>query len=840
MSEPRIETRLIRAHGVAALAMVVVSALFGILVATKFVLPDFLGGAAWATWGRLRYNHTQGILFGFLGNAFFAFLYHAVPRLAERSVRSRRLGWWLFGIWNFCVVLPGWVLVCAGFGQPLEWAEFPLSVACFVLLGFVLAIVQFVTPFLKKGLSGLYVSAWYIIGGLIFTTLAYPVGNLAPQLLPGAIGAAFSGLWIHDAVGLYVTPLALAVAYFVIPVAAGRPIYSHFLSMIGFWLLFFVYPLNGTHHYVFSSIPMDAQKGAIAASAYLGMDVILVVTNLLLSLRGSAGKVRQDTPLLFVWTGVVIYLLVSLQGSLQALMPVNRFIHFSDWVIGHSHLAVLGFAGLIAAGGIAHVWQHTPGLHYSERAIRWSYWLLTSGLVLMVADLTVAGLVEAQYWETHLPWTASIVAVRKYWWVRLISAVPILLGFVGFCVGILTGPLNEEGEARAEQATTPSIVPDVRIGRWLETAYVIVSVAGVGFFVLSFIVLGILPGRALASEIRKTAPSSMPELTASEARGRIIYGREGCAYCHTQEVRFVAADRARWGQPTEAWETRYEYPQLWGTRRIGPDLARESGVHSADWQLVHLNDPRAVVAGSNMPPFPWLFAGSAAYPTQDALDLLAYIQSLGRPRQLAGYDSPPEPSRVPSPQKTTEPALVERGTQLFRENCASCHGISGRGDGPGAAGLFPRPANLTMVEYSDDRLSRILWNGVPGSAMPRWNRLNAADLQAVAAYVRTIQARGYRGARANTSVIEEGRDLYRQNCTGCHGMDGSGNGPAAAALAPSPTNFHEQRPAKAQALQVLKEGVPGTAMPPWEVQMSEAQREAVVAYLDSLYEPPFQ
>ena len=252
-------------------------------------------------------------------------------------------------------------MVFAGFGQPLEWAEFPLLVAAFVVAGFVLAIVQFVTPFLRKGFSGLYVSAWYITGGLIFTTLAYPVGNLAPQFLPGAIGAAFSGLWIHDAVGLFVTPLALAIAYFVIPVATGRPIYSHFLSMIGFWLLFFFYPLNGTHHYVFSSIPMDAQKGAIAASVYLGMDVILVVANLLLSLRASAGKVWRDTPLLFVWTGVVIYLLVSLQGSLQALMPVNRLIHFTDWVIGHSHLAMLGFAGLTAVGGVAHVWQHTPG-----------------------------------------------------------------------------------------------------------------------------------------------------------------------------------------------------------------------------------------------------------------------------------------------------------------------------------------------------------------------------------------------------------------------------------------------------------------------------------------------
>jgi cytochrome c oxidase cbb3-type subunit I/II len=841
MSDRRSENALIRAHGIAALAMVVVSALFGALVATKFVLPDFLGGPAWATWGRLRYNHTQGILFGFLGNAFLAFLYHAVPRLAERPVRSRRLGWWLFGIWNFCVVLPGWILVCAGFGQPLEWAEFPLIVACFVVVGFVLAIVQFVTPFLKKGLSGLYVSAWYIIGGLIFTTLAYPVGNLAPQLLPGAIGAAFSGLWIHDAVGLYVTPLALAIAYFVIPVATGRPIYSHFLSMIGFWGLFFAYPLNGTHHYVFSSIPMDAQKAAIAASAYQGMDVILVVTNLLLSLRGSARKVLHDTPLLFVWTGVVIYLVVSLQGSLQALMPVNRFVHFTDWVIGHSHLAMLGFAGLTAAGGIAHIWQYTPGVHYSEHAIRWSYWLLTIGLVLMVVDLTIAGVVQARYWQTNLPWTASIVAARDYWWVRSASAVPIILGFLCFCLGMFTGPVNEPDDAREEQTErAPSIVADVRVGRWLETAYVMAFVAGLGFFVLSFVVLGVLPGRALAREIHQTAPSSMPELTASEARGRIIYGREGCAYCHTQQVRFVPADRARWNQPTEAWETRYEYPQLWGTRRIGPDLARESGVHSNDWQLVHLNNPRAVVAESNMPPFPWLFAGSADHPTQDALDLLAYIQSLGRPRQLAGYDSPPKPSNAPNLQEGTDPVLIERGARLFRENCASCHGISGHGDGAGAAGLFPRPANLTMVEYSGGRLSRILWNGVPGSAMPRWNRLSAADLQAVAAYVRTIEAGGHRGARANTSVIEQGRDLYRQNCTGCHGMEGSGNGPASAALAPQPTNFHEERPAETHAFQVLKDGIPGTAMPPWEEEMSDAQREAVVAYIESLYETPVQ
>lgn len=103
-------------------------------------------------------------------------------------------------------------------------------------------------------------------------------------------------MWIHDAVGLYVTPLALAILYIVIPEVTRRPIYSHFLSMIGFWLLFLVYPLNGTHHYVFSSIPMEAQAGAVVASVYLGVDVILVVTNLLLSLRQRRGLWRVEFP----------------------------------------------------------------------------------------------------------------------------------------------------------------------------------------------------------------------------------------------------------------------------------------------------------------------------------------------------------------------------------------------------------------------------------------------------------------------------------------------------------------------------------------------------------------
>src|SRR5882724_8204502 len=510
---PAIEYDLIRAHVLASLVTLVISVLFGILVATKFTFPEFLGGHGWLTWGRLRYNHTQGIFFGWLGNAFLAFFYYVVPRLANRPILSRRLGRLLFVIWNFAVVLPGWVLVAAGFSQPLEWAEFPLVVDAFVVLAFILMVFEFVLPILRARLSDLYVTAWYIIGGTIFTMLAYPVGNLVPELVPGARGAAFSGLWIHDAVGLFVTPFAAAIAYYVIPATTRREIFSHFLSMVGFWLLFFTYPLNGTHHYVYSAIPMAAQKGAIVASVYLGMAVILVVTNHLLSLRGNSGTASRDVPLRFVWFGVVSYLVVSLQGSVQALMPVNRFIHFTDWVIGHSHFAMIGFASFIALGGIAHLWQRIPGTRYNERAMNWSFWLLAAGLTLMVSDLTIAGLVEAQLWGSSAPWMESVRAVASYWLVRTLSGLPILAGFVLFWTSLVSGPTPSAavGPAASREASgsIPALERDAStshepssIGR-LGYVHVLIFGAGAGFFALSFLALAILPGKELADEIER-------------------------------------------------------------------------------------------------------------------------------------------------------------------------------------------------------------------------------------------------------------------------------------------------------------------------------------------------
>jgi cytochrome c oxidase cbb3-type subunit I/II len=870
----RVEASLVRAHGLAALCTLLLSVGFGVLVAVELLVPRLGGLAPALTWGRLRYAHTQGIMLGFLGNAFLAFLYHAVPLLTGRPVTSARLGRWLFGLWNFAVMLPGWVLVLAGVSQPLEWAEFPLAVDMVVVLALALAAVQFLPPFFARGPEDLYVSSWYVIGALVFTLLAYPMGNFVPEVVPGAQGAAFSGLWIHDAVGLFVTPLALAVIYFVIPASTGRPIYSHFLSMLGFWLLFFVYPLNGTHHYVFSVIPMAAQLTAITASTILGVDVILVVTNLLLSLRGT-GLVPRDVGLRFVGMSAVLYLIVSLQGSLQAQMAINQHVHFTDWVIGHSHLSMLGFAGFAAAGGLVHAWQRLPGARYNRRALDWAYWLLLGGLVVMVADLTAAGLVEAGWWEAHAPWLDSVRAAHPYWLVRALSAIPIVAGLVALLLGLTTGPrgagLQAVERVKADEGPViPTRANDAGDrgdphgpARALRTAYLVASVAGVGFFAMSVSLLAIWPGRVLQRETRLMEPAHPLPLTAAERRGRETYGHEGCAYCHTQQVRYLAADVRRFGAPTLAWETHLDYPHLWGTRRIGPDLSRVGGTRTDDWHFAHLFDPRLVARDSVMPPYPALFDGTPDRPRQAARDLVAYLQSLGRARELAGPEGdahardacdcpdplaqlafmPPGPTANPAKTQrgVRAPALARidattRGREIYDEDCASCHGVEGAGDGPAARWLSPRPSALAEHTYTLGSVSRALWNGIDGTSMPAWRDRSTDDLSAVAAIVRRF-GRSTAPDRPPMPVSDLGARVYGANCTQCHGPAGAGDGWAAAALPIAPTNFQQQQATFGIGLRAVRDGVAGTPMPPWTNRLTDEEIQAVAEYVRTLFRP---
>jgi cytochrome c oxidase cbb3-type subunit 2/cytochrome c oxidase cbb3-type subunit I/II len=405
-------------------------------------------------------------------------------------------------------------------------------------------------------------------------------------------------------------------------------------------------------------------------------------------------------------------------------------------------------------------------------------------------------------------------------------------------------------------------------------AYLVASVGGVLFFGMSVALLGLWPKRVLDAQTAAMAPANALGMSASAQRGRLVYSREGCAYCHTQQVRYVASDMARFGAPTLAWETRLDYPHLWGTRRIGPDLARAAGTRSADWHFAHLFAPRTMVASSIMPAYPWLFEGSADRPRQEARDLLAFLETLGTAREIAGPEGEafareacncPEdemaqmafhqplnahPGRtrrggaVPAPMVSAIRSAsasggnaADRGRALYAEHCAGCHGATGAGDGPGASMLGPRPANFVEHEYSEERLADALWNGVSGSAMPAWRDHAIDDLAAIAATVRAFSAARPAPALPD-GLLQTGERVYTENCVQCHGPNGDGRGPAADKLEMAPTSFRLQRASLDYSLRALRNGIDGTPMAPWTPRLATADLLAVAHYVRGFYEGP--
>ncbi len=189
------------------------------------------------------------------------------------------------------------------------------------------------------------------------------------------------------------------------------------------------------------------------------------------------------------------------------------------------------------------------------------------------------------------------------------------------------------------KAVDPGSDHDPRWVRFLERGETIMLLGGIGSLVFSFVALGVLPLIELRDEVTRSTPEQFTAMTAQEEQGFTVYKREGCAYCHTTFVRDTPSDVRRFGPPAEAWEYQDQFPQQWGTRRIGPDLSRESEARSDGWHYAHLYDPRSTVPQSIMPGYPWMFSEAAdgtVVPDEDAEALVAYLNYLGRDMSEAG------------------------------------------------------------------------------------------------------------------------------------------------------------------------------------------------------------
>jgi len=433
-----VNERIVLWFFVASLGYMFVAMLAGLLYSLQFLQAYPFPGLELLSPGRWRMVHTNGVAYGFIANAFLGGLHWSVPRLTLRKVASERLSWFIFFAWQ-AVVLATVVGLLTGQAQAVEWGETPVWVDPVALVGLVLVAVNFL-PSILAAEGPLYVTLWYFMAALVWTVLVYAMGSFLPQyFVGGAASGAIIGLFIHDLVGLFVTPIGWGLMYYFVPIILQKPIWSHGLSLVGFWGLAFFYPLTGIHHFLYSPIPMFLQYGAVISTIAVEVVVTTVIINFFGTIRHKGDMLRTVLPIRWFYVGMVFYFTTCLQCALQVTLTFQKIIHFTDWVVGHSHLVMFGVFGFWILGMMTHLLPRLLGASgwYRPQWNAWHFWLTGIGMLVMFLDLVFAGLVQGFLWRELALWEASIRASMPFWNVRLWSGVAILVGQVLFLMNLL-------------------------------------------------------------------------------------------------------------------------------------------------------------------------------------------------------------------------------------------------------------------------------------------------------------------------------------------------------------------------------------------------------------------
>ncbi len=655
---------IVRMFALATLVWGLVGTIAGLIVAFLLPLPqliDWMAAQGWnvdglraiasieyISFGRLRPLHTNAAIFAFAGNAIFAAVYYSTQRLCKARMWSDLLGRLHFWGWQLIIVAAA-ITLPLGITQSKEYAEleWPIDIAiALVWAGFFG--VNFFMTLVKRRERHMYVALWFYIATIVTVAILHIFNNLVvPSSLfksypiyAGVQDAMMQWWYGHNAVAFFLTTPFLGLMYYFLPKAAERPVFSYKLSIIHFWSLVFIYIWAGPHHLHYTSIATWASTLGMIFSLMLWMPSWGGMINGLLTLRGAWHKVAADPVLKFFVVGVTFYGMSTFEGPMLSIKSVNALSHYTDWTIAHVHAGALGWNGFMTFGML--YWL-LPRIFqtklWSTKLATWHFWLGTLGILLYIIPIYVAGLTQGLMWRAfdaqgnlaYPDFVETVNAIIPMWWTRVGGGTVYIVGIVLMAWNyymtwrsrppqyevpvVQVAPLSRDFVDPPEPKSRLQNLPVTDFAKKLDvweqahwhrvwerlpirfTVWVTISVLVASAFSLVPTFL-----------IRSNVPTidTVKPYTPLELAGRDIYVAEGCYNCHSQQIRPLFAETERYGEYSKPGEFIYDRPFQWGSRRIGPDLAREGGRQSALWHYEHFREPAAMTKGSVMPAYPHL------------------------------------------------------------------------------------------------------------------------------------------------------------------------------------------------------------------------------------------
>jgi cytochrome c oxidase cbb3-type subunit I/II len=635
-----------------------VGMLVGLFIALELAVPS-LNVAPWLSFGRLRPLHTNAVIFAFAGNAFFTGCYYSLQRLCKARMFSDGLSKFHFWGWQAIIVAAA-ITLPLGFTQAKEYAELEWPIDIAIAVVWVVFAINMFGTIAKRRERHLYVAIWFYIASVvtvailhIFNNLSIPAGPLKSYSIYAGVQDAFMQWWYgHNAVAFFLTTPFLGLMYYFMPKAAERPVYSYKLSILHFWSLVFMYIWAGPHHLHYTALPEWASTLGMLFSVMLWMPSWGGMINGLLTLRGAWNKVVEEPVLKFFVVAVTAYGMATFEGPMLSVKSVNALAHYTDWIIAHVHTGALGWNGFMTFGMI--YWL-LPRLFqtklYSKKAAELHFWVASFGILLYVVAIYSAGVTQGLMWRAfdstgrlaYPDFIETVVKLMPMYWMRALGGTLYIVGMLIFGWNILMTWRSRPATYEEPVVQAPRLVkaysdaghgvPEAAgawsrfVGmawhrswerRWLFfTVATVIAVAVASLF-------EIIPTFLIRSNVPTIA--SVKPYTPLELVGRDIYIREGCFNCHSQMIRPFRHETERFGEYSKPGEFVYDHPFLWGSRRIGPDLAREGGKYPDLWHVRHMQDPRSITAKSIMPSYPQLLTDDLDYGViQSRVDAMAML-----------------------------------------------------------------------------------------------------------------------------------------------------------------------------------------------------------------------
>jgi cytochrome c oxidase cbb3-type subunit 1 len=375
--------------------------------------------------GRVRPLHVTVAIFGWLSMAYGASMLFLVPRLVSAPLYSPRIGHLTVWLWNILMLLVV-VTFPLGMTQGREYAEmiWPLDLLFLVIL-ILLAVNVWGTVFHNAGVRRegrpLYITVWNSMLAVLLAPMVFAVGNKVWDP-----GGAYGGMndniinffYVHNIFNVWFTTGGIGLALYLIPRLTDRPLYSHRLA---FWGLLSVW--TGQHHQLWSPAPDWLEILTVGFSVLAIIPNAAFFWNFWMTARGTWSRTARDLPLRFLFTFVAFYMLTCAQGVLHSFRSFSSYIHFTNWVVGHSHLAFVAGYSFLAFAMIYYLFPRLSGRDwFSERLIRWHYWASLVGVAVFMISLWTAGVKQAEDWTTGgIPFIETVLAMKPYMVVRLLG-----------------------------------------------------------------------------------------------------------------------------------------------------------------------------------------------------------------------------------------------------------------------------------------------------------------------------------------------------------------------------------------------------------------------------------